>query len=101
MTTPAFRVMVRGKFDALDEAQRTALDAVTGIGYAEGGRFTHDGNARVFTFRCQVPAEEDDDEGIAELKAAEVLAGHGLPTRGELKFSVTDMREIKIKRRGR
>lgn len=96
-----FRVSIRGKFEPLSEAQRAALAAASGIGFTEAGAFSHDPGATVFTFRCQLPAEPDDDDEVAELKALDVLAAHGLPVREGYKVAVTDMRDIKIKRKGR
>ncbi|MGW0518779.1 DUF6204 family protein [Crossiella sp. NPDC003009] len=96
-----FRVTIRGKFEPLSAEQRAALAAVSGIGYTNAGSFSHDAAATVFSFRCQVPAEADDDDGIAELKAEELLAAHGIPVRQVLKVAVTDMRDIKIKRKKR
>lgn len=94
-----FRVTIRGKFEPLSAEQRAKLAEVSGIGYTEAGAFSHDEGATVFSFRCQVPAEPDDDEEIAELRAHDLLTAHDLPIREVLKVAVTDMRAIKIRRK--
>ncbi|MYW96981.1 hypothetical protein G3I59_41825 [Amycolatopsis rubida] len=96
----AFRVIIRGKFDALDEAARALLEAETDVAFTEEGTFTHDVNATAFTFRCQVPAGPDDDERAAKDGATAALAAHGLPYR-DLNYAVTDLRTIKIRRKNR
>lgn len=96
----AFRVLIRGKFDPLDESARAALEAKTDVAFTEEGTFTHDVNATAFTFRCQVPAGPDDAERAAKDGATAALAAHGLPYR-DLNFAVTDLRAIKIRRKNR
>ena len=96
-----FRVTIRGKFDGLDETGRAAVQAATDTAFTEAGTFTHDGTFSAFTFRCQVPEQsEDDDEKSATGRALAALAGHGLPHQ-VLRVAVTDMRHIKIRRKGR
>lgn len=94
-----FRVTIRGKFKGLDEAGRAAVLAAAGAAYTEGGTFTHDASVSVFTFRCQVPAGPDDDEDDAALAAMAALDAHGHPYE-ILRASVTDMRQIRIRRKG-
>ena len=96
----AFRVLIRGKFDALDESGRAALAAKHDVAFTEEGTFTYDVNATAFTFRCQVPAGPDDDERAARDGATAALDEHGLPYR-DLTFAVTDLRAIKIRRKKR
>lgn len=94
-----FRVTIRGKFDGLSEAGRTAVLAVTDTAFTETGTFTHDGTFSAFTFRCQVPAERDDDgEKEATRRALAALDAHGHPYQ-VLRTAVTDMRQIKIRRK--
>ncbi|NJP90947.1 hypothetical protein HCN51_16015 [Nonomuraea sp. FMUSA5-5] len=94
-----FRVTIRGKFKGLDEAGKAAVRAAAGAGYTEAGTFTHDATVSVFTFRCQVPAgKPEDDEDDAALMAMAALEAYGLPHE-ILKVAVTDMRDIKIRRR--
>ncbi|RZQ60170.1 hypothetical protein EWH70_30875 [Amycolatopsis suaedae] len=93
-----FRVLVRGKFDGLDEAQKASLRGSGGPMFSAEGSFTFDSNVTAFTFRCQVPAGPDDDERVARERATEALRAHGLPYR-DLAFSVTDMRDIRVRRK--
>ncbi|GEB48262.1 MULTISPECIES: DUF6204 family protein [Streptomyces] len=101
-----FRVTIRGAFGPLDDAGRAALRAGTDgavPGYTEAGSFTCDAGLSSFTFRCQVapppPGQEEDEEGWATLRALEALEAHGHPHR-VLRVGVTDMRAIKIRRKG-
>ncbi|MFG6196934.1 DUF6204 family protein [Nonomuraea sp. JJY05] len=93
-----FRVTIRGKFKELDEAGRAAVLAVSGAAYTEAGTFTHDAGVTAFTFRCQVPAGPDDGEDEAALGAMAALEAHGHPHE-ILQLAVTDMRDIKVRRR--
>ncbi|GAA4930098.1 hypothetical protein GCM10023334_037010 [Nonomuraea thailandensis] len=94
-----FRVTIRGKFKGLDDAGRAAVLAASGAGYTEAGTFTHDASVSVFTFRCQVPAEgPDDGEDDGALGAMAALEAYGLPHE-ILKIAVTDMRDIRIRRK--
>lgn len=94
----SFRVLIRGKFDPLDDEARALLEAKTDVAFTEEGTFTHDVNATAFTFRCQVPAGPDDDERAAKDGATAALDAHGLPYR-DLNYAVTDLRAIKIRRK--
>ncbi|MCG5220015.1 DUF6204 family protein [Streptosporangium sp. KLBMP 9127] len=91
---------IRGKFKGLDDAGRAAVLAVSGAAYTEAGAFTHDHSVSAFTFRCQVPAGPDDDEDDAALRAMVALDVHGHAYE-ILQVAVTDMRDIKIRRKGR
>ncbi|WP_326692454.1 DUF6204 family protein [Streptomyces sp. NBC_01795] len=100
-----FRVTIRGTFGELDEAGRAALlEEAEGFGasFTEAGTFTCDSSLSAFTFRCQIPppaeGEEADEEGWAALRAADALEAHGHPHR-ILRLAVTDMRDIKIRRK--
>lgn len=95
-----FRVMIRGTFDGLGDTGRAAVLAAGGLGFTEAGTFTHDGSLSAFTFRCQVPAGPDDGEDEATLGALAALDAYGRPYR-ILHVAVTDMRHIKIRRKGR
>ncbi|MBB6346947.1 DUF6204 family protein [Nonomuraea muscovyensis] len=95
-----FRVTIRGKFTGLDEAGRAAVLAAGGTAFTEAGTFTHDQSVTAFTFRCEVPAGPDDGEDEAALGAMAVLEAHGHPHE-ILRLAVTDMREIRIRRKGR
>ncbi|PRX98916.1 DUF6204 family protein [Allonocardiopsis opalescens] len=99
-----FRVTISGAFDGITEAQRAALRADADAfqpGYTETGAFTTDRALSAFTFRCQVPAEEPTDgEPEATRRALAALDAHGYPHR-VIRVAVTDMRDIKIRRRNR
>ncbi len=95
-----FRVTVSGTFDGLSEDGRAAVLAASRTAFTEAGTFTHDDALSAFTFRCQVPAGPDDGEAEATQGALAALDAHDLPYR-LLRIAVTDMRTIKIRRRGR
>ncbi|MFD7920773.1 DUF6204 family protein [Streptomyces sp. NPDC059740] len=99
-----FRVTVRGKFDGLTEADRTALKATRDpfqAAFTPEGTFSYDTSVSAFTFRCQVPAAaEEDGEAEATAGALAALDAHGLPYQ-VLKVAVTDMRTVRIRRKGR
>ncbi|WP_419997879.1 DUF6204 family protein [Streptomyces boninensis] len=99
-----FRVSVRGKFKGLSDAQRKRLAdgaEASQVAFTDDGAFSYDRGLSVFTFRVQVPAEaEDDDDEVATLRALDALDAHGYPYE-ILKTAVTDMRTIKINRKGR
>jgi len=91
--------MIRGTFDGLDEAARKAVLAAGGAAFTEAGTFTHDQSVSAFTFRCQIPAGPDDGENEATNAALAALDAHG-HTYHLLHVAVTDMRDIKIRRKG-
>ncbi|WP_030832706.1 DUF6204 family protein [Streptomyces hygroscopicus] len=98
-----FRVTIRGAFEGLDEDDRAALRTSIGsfqVAFTEAGTFTCDRSLSAFTFRCQVPAGPDDGEAEATERAVRALAAHGYPHR-VLRVGVTDMRDIKIRRKGK
>jgi hypothetical protein len=95
-----FRVTISGKFDGLTEAGRAAVLAASEVAFTEKGTFSHDRDLSAFTFRCQVPAGPDDGEAEATEGALAALQAHGVPYR-VLRTAVTDMRAIKIRRKGR
>ncbi|MFD1537234.1 DUF6204 family protein [Nonomuraea guangzhouensis] len=92
-------MMIRGKFDALDDTAREAVRAAGNAAFTEAGTFTHDQSVSSFTFRCQVPAGPDDGENEATRAAMAALDAHGHPYQ-LLHVAVTDMRDIKIRRKG-
>ncbi|WP_432092968.1 DUF6204 family protein [Streptomyces sp. bgisy100] len=98
-----FRVTIRGTFDGLSEAGRAGLladaDAFRAA-FTEAGTFTYDRGLSAFTFRCELPAGPDDGEEEATRRAVTALEAHGYPHR-ILRVAVTDMREIKVRRKGR
>ncbi|MGI5350890.1 DUF6204 family protein [Streptomyces sp. CA-250714] len=101
-----FRVTIRGTFTELDETSRAELQERAegyGASFTEAGTFTCDSSLSAFTFRCQVPpppeGEEPDEEAWAVLQATRALEAHGHPHR-VLRLAVTDLRDIKIRRKG-
>lgn len=92
--------MIRGTFDGLDDAAREAVVAAGGAAFTEAGTFTHDQSVSAFTFRCQIPAGPDDGENEAISSARAALDAHG-HSYHLLHVAVTDMRDIKIRRKGR
>ncbi|MEU8875246.1 DUF6204 family protein [Streptomyces javensis] len=93
---------IRGAFEELGEDDREALrEAVDSlqVAFTEAGTFTCDRSLSAFTFRCEVPAEPDDGEQEATERAIAALTAHGFPHR-ILRIGVTDMRSIKIRRKG-
>ncbi|MFI6802410.1 DUF6204 family protein [Streptosporangium canum] len=95
-----FRVIISGKFDALTDSGRDAILAAGGVAFTEAGTFTHDGSLSAFTFRCQLPAGPGDGENEATGRAIAALDAYGQRYR-ILRTAVTDMRDIKIRRKGR
>jgi hypothetical protein len=97
-----FRVSIRGKFNGLSEADRTTLARGAdplGVSFTPEGSFSCDASLAVFTFRCEVPAEADTDgEKEATDRAMARLETYGYPVT-VLKVAVTDLREIKIRRK--
>ncbi|MER7016151.1 DUF6204 family protein [Saccharopolyspora sp. NPDC000359] len=94
-----FRVTIRGKFDGISEAGREQVRAAEGPAFTEAGTFTYDSSVSAFTFRCQVPAhDEDDDDKVATRRALAALQAHGHPHQ-VLRVAVTDMRQIKVRRK--
>ncbi|WP_369199499.1 DUF6204 family protein [Streptomyces sp. PU-14G] len=97
---------IRGTFTGLDGNSRAALRETAesfGTSFTEAGTFTCDSSLTAFTFRCQVPpppeGEEPDEGSWAALRATEALEAHGHPYR-VLRMAVTDMRDIKVRRKG-
>lgn len=99
-----FRVTIRGVFEGLTEENRAALLAGADTfrtAFTEEGTFTYDRGLSAFTFRCQVPAEaHGDGDAEATGRAMAALSAHGYPHR-VLRVGVTDLRAIKIRRKGR
>ncbi|MCC5578371.1 hypothetical protein IMZ11_22335 [Microtetraspora sp. AC03309] len=95
-----FRVTISGKFDGLSEEGRAAVLATGGAAFTETGTFTHDQSVSAFTFRCQVAPGPNDDENEAAQGALAALGAHGHPYK-VLRVAVTDMRDIKIRRKHR
>ncbi|MFE0589846.1 DUF6204 family protein [Micromonospora echinospora] len=105
-----YQVIVRGKFAPLDGEQRAALLAVAdqhdvfGARFTEEGTVTYERSLLTFTFRCVVPATEEDGEAVvtgrAEALAAAAVRELGAECR-DLTSVSTDLDSIRIRRRGR
>jgi len=88
MSTRVFRVIVRGAFDGLDDAQRAELISraadhdVLHAAFTPEGRLTYDLAARpFFTFRFRESGEAEEDI-VAATARAEAAAEHWLNERG-------------------
>ncbi|MCX5121745.1 DUF6204 family protein [Micromonospora sp. NBC_00362] len=108
MTRKTYQVIVRGKFAPLGDEQQAALLAkadehdVFQAKFTEQGTVTYERSLLTFTFRCLVPANEEDKEAIvigkAEALAAAAVSGLGADYR-DLKSVSTDLDSIRIRRR--
>ncbi|MET7751168.1 DUF6204 family protein [Micromonospora sp. NPDC005367] len=109
MARKTYRVIVRGKFAPLDDEQRAALltkadeHDVFRAKFTEDGTVTYERSLIGFTFRCVVPATEEEKEaaviGRAEAPAAAAVRRLGADLR-DLTSVSTDLDNIKICRRG-
>ena len=95
-----FRVTIRGTFDGPGDAGPPAVADASQAAFTEAGTFTGDRGLSAFTFRCQVPADPDDGEKEATRRAIAALDAHGHPYQ-ILRVAVTDMRDVKIRRKHR
>jgi hypothetical protein len=104
-----YRVIVRGVFDGLDEAQRTRLLAEAAAhdllvsSFTEEGTLSYDERLAAFSHRVLVrvdgrPGEEDDAHTAGELAAMSYLDAAGLGYRN-VRSSVTCMDDVKVRRR--
>ncbi len=87
MTLQIFRVIVRGRFDRLDETARAELLAsaadhdVTRAAFRAEGTFTYDTRLVGFSFRYELRDDGDDPER-AVVDRARVMAESALAARG-------------------
>jgi len=102
-----FRIIVRGRFDGLDDARRAELRAVVddhdllrNAQFTQLGAFTYDRRVDFFSYRVEVRVDADDP-ATAEADAfarAIVLATADLERRGlagrDLRATGQDMAEI-------
>ncbi|MFB6392140.1 DUF6204 family protein [Polymorphospora lycopeni] len=108
MAHKTYQVIVRGRFAPLDGEQRTALLAradehdVFRARFTEEGTVTYERSLLAFTFRCVVPAAEEDTEAVV-IGKAEALAAAAVSKLGagyrDLRSVSTDLDDIKIRRR--
>ena len=109
MSERTYRVIVRGVFDGLDDAQRTRLRAEAAAhdllvsSFTEEGTLSYDQRLGAFSHRVLVrveagSGEEDDAHTAGELAAMTYLDAAGLGYRN-LRSSVTCLDDVKIRRR--
>ena len=108
MSTRTYRVVVRGFFDGLDDAQRSRLrdravvHDLFSSAFTDEGTLTYDATVSAFSHRVTVhvdsgPDEVADAHAAGELSAMERLDAEGLGYR-RLRSTVTCMDDVKIRR---
>jgi hypothetical protein len=109
MTQRTYRVIVRGRFDGLDEATRSRLRAEAAehdlltVRFAGDGTLTYDDRLDAFQHRVVVrvddgPDEDGDARTTAELAAMRYLEDAGLGYR-DLRSSATCLDDVTVRRR--
>ena len=110
MNRKTYQVITHGKFAALTDEQRALLIAQAGdhdlfkARFTEEGTVTYEPTLRTFTFRCLIPATEEDTEALVLGKAEELAADAVRKLGGsyrDLRSVSTDLSSIKVKRKGR
>lgn len=107
MSDRTYRIIVRGTFADLDDAQRAALvkcapehDLLTAA-LTDDGTLTYEVPPRTFTFRCVVrqPADANDATAIQAAcdRAATLLADRGI-RHSALRGTATSLDDMKIRR---
>ncbi|WP_055565288.1 DUF6204 family protein [Streptomyces atriruber] len=108
VTQHTYRVIVRGRWDALTDASRTALLAdveehgLANMQFTPEGTLTYDRALQHFSYRFVVRSDAADGEemaeALAEEKAESILkdVGHGFR---DLRSKATDMDTMKINRK--
>ena len=100
-----YRVIVRGRFGALDDEQRTSLraeldrDDVTSHRFSPTGVLAYDRRLDFFSVRVEVRVEDGDDAPAAAFREAEArataeLTRLGLPWRDELRATGSNMADV-------
>jgi len=100
-----YRVIVRGRFGALDDEQRTTLrdaldrDDVISHRFTSTGTLAYDRRVDFFSVRVEVRVEEGDDAPAAAFREAEAravaeLTRLGLPWREELRTTGSNMADV-------
>jgi Family of unknown function (DUF6204) len=103
VTLQIFRVIVRGKFDGLDDATRVELLAaatehdVTRAAFRADGTFTYDTRLVAFSFRYELRDDGDDPEHAvvdrARAMAEASLVGLGVGYR-DLRIEAINMADV-------
>ncbi|TJZ54429.1 hypothetical protein FCH28_14990 [Streptomyces piniterrae] len=109
-TQHTYRVIVRGKWDALTAESRAKLLAevndhgLSQLRFTPEGSLAYDAALQSFTYRYVIVSDASDGEemaaALAEDRAETALKAAGLGYR-ELRSSATDMDTMKINRKGR
>jgi hypothetical protein len=104
-----YRVIVRGVFDGLDDAQRNRLRAeasahdIFDSAFTEAGSLTYEKSLAAFSVRVVVQVEPGIDEAADAQTAGELAALEHLDALGvghrNLRSTVTCMDDVKIRRR--
>ncbi|MEU9557080.1 DUF6204 family protein [Streptomyces fumanus] len=106
MSDRTYRVIVRGTFADLDEAQRATLiehaaeHDLLSAPLTDEGTLVYDLPPRTFTYRCVVRQPEADEAAAARQacdRAAAALAGRGI-RHSELRATATSLDDMKIRR---
>ncbi|GIG56107.1 hypothetical protein Lfu02_04790 [Longispora fulva] len=107
MSDRTYRVIVRGVFVDLDDAQRAALLAVAdehdllNAAFTDAGTLAYDRSLRAFSFRCVVrqPVDAADDDAVvtASDRASAALADRGV-RHNALRGTATSVDDMKINR---
>ncbi|MCP2258832.1 hypothetical protein LX15_002530 [Streptoalloteichus tenebrarius] len=110
MTQRTYRILVKGRFDALDDDARARLLAAADehdpllAAFTEEGTLTYSRELRHFTFRYVVTASGEDADREARQqavdKAVAALRAGGYGYR-DLNATGTDMTEVRIRRKQR
>ncbi|MGY1743908.1 DUF6204 family protein [Blastococcus sp. SYSU D00695] len=109
MSSRTYRVIVRGVFDHLDDAQRAHLlervaeHDLFAAAFTDEGTLSYDTSLSAFSHRVVVrvdpgPGEEDDAHAAGQLSAIERLDAAGLGYR-RLRSTVTCVDDVRVRRR--
>jgi hypothetical protein len=109
MAQRTYRVVVRGRFDGLDEATRSRLRAEAAehdlltARFTDEGTLTYDERLDAFQHRVVVRVDEGSGEEDVALTAGELAAVEHLEAVGlghrDLRASATCMDDVKVRRR--
>jgi Family of unknown function (DUF6204) len=109
MAQRTYRVIVRGRFDGLDDATRSRLRAEAAehdlltARFTDEGTLTYDTRLDAFQHRVVVRVDEGPDEQDVALTAAELAAVEHLDAAGlghrDLRLTATCTDDVKARRR--